>query len=223
MKKILLSFFLIICMYSLSWATFDPGPIFASGGSGPLTYTPILNVPDHGSYHWQIGYPGQPIPVSYNSDFGPWIKILEIQEVPFNENGSNLILDEYLVVAGDDALTDWHVAIVDDFGHHLELDLNLTYLEYGVDGLMQRVSPTSMNEHLAFFFGPLDPGMEFMIHTELIHLNNADGFNANNFVNNLGIPIVALGQHPTIPEPSSLLLLGGGLLGLLAFRRKFKK
>jgi hypothetical protein len=34
---------------------------------------------------------------------------------------------------------------------------------------------------------------------------------------------IGINEIPTIPEPSTLLLLGGGLLGMMLLRRKFRK
>ena len=51
--------------------------------------------------------------------------------------------------------------------------------------------------------------------------NGGPGYSGGLVYDNAG-NIVPIGPSP-VPEPSTMLLLGSGLAGLVAFRKKFKK
>ena len=223
--KIFIAFLLTISLSSISWA--DIVDIFASGDSSKGSIVELFSTATN---TWTIGSPipnhVYPIPVTYDPNYGPWGKILAI---PADLNGStNLggryILDEYLTITGEVAWLDWHEAILDDYGHSLEWDLANTFLTWTIGGndptITPSVSPTSMNNELWFFFdSPLVAGTQIHIHKELIlSENNSE----NNFTNY--IPIVKLGEYPspTIPEPSTFLLVGAGLVGVGFLRKKLK-
>ncbi len=86
-----------------------------------------------------------------------------------------------------------------------------------IDGPRDGVLPAS-------YSGPIGPNYGYFSPTAIITLNLSGDLSAADLAYIDNHPIVVAFGSPTAPvsEPSTILLLGSGLLGLWGFRRKFK-
>jgi hypothetical protein len=98
---------------------------------------------------------------------------------------------------------------------------------YVSDGITINTSPLSFNTYSKAsqsdtgFSGWGGPDNHYVATFDISAINLSNGAVFHNTVecgnDNL------IGQTAPVPEPSTMLLLGSGLIGLLGFRKKFKK
>jgi hypothetical protein len=208
--------FLIVCVsataLTASAQSFTIGPN-TNTAPGAITYaSTITQDPTSPSETaWILGTAGLPFTISYNPGAGVWEKDLSgagpldlYQEV-------NLL--EYVKVGAGQQWTDWHETVLTTnfiWGY----DADDTF--YTIDGGAAQTAGIVYNaDHtvVTFNFSPdIAANSVIMIHKELQYMG-ADTFDNDTTA-------VVINEFPSIPEPSTLALMGVGLAGLVLRRRR---
>jgi len=140
---------------------------------------------------WDVG----PYVVSLDPAAGPWIKTLDPPTFP-----GTFVLKEDLFVGPGPAWTDWHEEILNSPGW--------SWGGWGIAGA-GNVQVNQTPTMIEFFFDPVPPGSEIWFTKELVWQ-----------IAPIVPPPIQIIEWPTIPEPASLALVAGALLGLVALRRR---
>lgn len=100
-------------------------------------------------------------------------------------------------------------------------DWSLTAYDSGSALLESYILPQTWWSNAGEFYGLNTANISYAVLTQLTHVNDAgtDWIIMDNFTFADG----GTGPGPAVPEPSTLLLLAGGLAGLCFARKKFKK
>ena len=161
---------------------------------------------------WTFGTAGLPIVITQNPNAGVWEKVLSGagQLDTFQE----VNLREFIRVgAGSQQFSDWHETVTTP---NFEWGFDADDTFYTINGGAQQFSGISFSPDftsVSFTFPTLEPpGTVIFIHKELEYIGS------DTFDNNLNA--ITVDEYPTVPEPSTLALLGLGALGVLVSRRR---
>ena len=173
-----------------------------------------------------VATPEGPITISADPSAGIWLKTLPLDDLvgpglvgPTNGAGDLILgLFEAVTIGEGPAWRDWHESILTDgwewvtgaiqgMGVVLSLPLITTDFAAAIPGLDSSIN----GRDIAFTFDPLEPGTTIGI-LKLLECTDAqicfeDG-------------AIRIAEYPSIPEPTTLALLGLGLAGLGFSRRK---
>jgi hypothetical protein len=200
-------------------------------GDNPSGPTSLSTYNDNGSGYLVVET------VSYDGTAGAWQKELINNRNGVIPSGNQVSIDEQLTNAGPRSWTDWHEAILPnpsdppfpDFlftAGSLLVTRNAVPLTAGIDYTLSTtvdnsgigITPGGDWVALSIFFSPsavIQPGDVLGITKNIFEVfNDGDVWDVGEFA--------LLGQYPTVPEPSSLVLAAFGLIGLAAWswRRK---
>jgi len=224
---------------SLCLATAVQAQIFPSYNAGPIplpadpSFTPQHIIIDQGpsspgapgGFMW--GDPNNPVSVSYDPTAGPiekWLKFdsdlngdgaIDLNDLAIFAANPIFNLQEFLVVGPGPAWTDWHEEILTPDWEWGNVQINSFGPPPGPTNLLIQQTPTTVD----FYFDPLPPGTQVDIRKQLVFAGNiADqAFQTDFLQNNL---MVKISEHPTVPEPSGLVLAACGVLGLCLRRSR---
>jgi len=200
MKRIFFKVFVIVTasvgLLSLTatvMAQANGGISASSNPNGPSVVTDVPFKLDG----WVI----DPVTVTYDPTAGPWLKQLT---APATGLGNYTLIEDLIVGTGP-AWTDWHEEILTAGGSWVSGDI------FDVSGnLIPGLVKQKTGQKFDFFFDPLAPGTQIKINKTLF-------WNPPVGTNPATIDVL---QYPTTPEPASLALVAGALMGLIVFRRR---
>jgi hypothetical protein len=173
-----------------------------------------------------IATPDGTITISADPSAGIWLKTLPLDDLvgpglvgPTNGAGGLILgLVEVVTIGEGPAWRDWHESILTDgwewvtgaiqtMGGVLSLPVITPDFATAIPGLDSTIN----GRDIAFTFDPLEPGTEIIILKLLECTDSEICFDEG---------VVRIAEYPSIPEPTTLALLGLGLAGLGFSRRK---
>ena len=201
-------------------------------GDNPSGPTSLSTYNDNGSGYSVVET------VSYDGTAGAWNKELINNLTHPIASGNQVLIDEQLTNAGPSSWTDWHEAILPnpsdpqfpDFlftAGSLQVTRNAVPLIAGVDYTLSTVvdnsgiglTPGGDWVALSIFFSPsavIQPGDTLGITKNIFEVfGDANLWDVGEFA--------LLGQYPTVPEPSTFVMLGLGIVSFFGYslRKRF--
>jgi len=210
---------------ALLWAPASQAIVVGNGAGTPTSSSYDITTLFGPYLYYQVG----PVDVSHDYSAGPWEKTFNLrlngQSGTVVEGGpySMGYLLEIITVGRGTQLTDWHEKILTPGWEWWNLREAPFAGEYYpgiyllgdgnslVPGLTYDMTDTTFD----FFFDPLAPGTVIGILKGIQWV----GINDRILDERTGGPFV-ISEYPTVPEPSTFILLGAGLAGLAVWRKK---
>ena len=124
---------------------------------------------------------------------------------------------EYITVGRGTQLTDWHEEILTpgwEWNDVVDPFIALI-VDNNFGGVLPGLSFNRTSTKLDFSFDAILPGTQILIQKELEFVGVDDSNDEEIFEGS-----VVIREYPTIPEPSTFILLGAGLAGLAFWRKR---